>query len=1421
MIKIKLNAMGEQATELEIIPGENLRDASVRALTGIVKEDTKVSEHFVLLVNGHIITPELAEFTVLKPTDNVLIAPKIKGDDAGEIFKLVVVIVVAYYTGGLFSNALGSALFQAGATMAAGMLMNSLIPPPVPPGMGLDSGNGDLAGSQMYSISGQSNISRKHNTVPKVYGTHRIFPTVAAEPYVEIEADPVTGGIVQYFYGLYDFGLGPAQIDDLRIGDTPLSEFADVQTRLVDFNKPAISEGLWDDALHSSLAIYKGDVERETISVALNGNRVSGGPLENYELERNARPNTRNYKQEITVTLVNPSGLYAFNPGGARGWRTIDLDIMISKVGEENWFGYNDVDKVDSSRSIGGSDYYQPVGAELFPPGATVAEALDNGYVLTGSSVNWRNLDINGGTSTWDEFTHVGIPKGATTIILKYTGEDIINKYLLINGPRVGRIVSVIDHPDDPTYGVYTFDTPLAVSLNLFSYSTLFVSSSHSIYDTVPADVAVTGKVRHEALVFGRARISRSEQGQVYSTFTFVPKETGSYKIKVTRIHSFSDWTSTVQDNLTWGLITTRFDTDPIVTDKRHVFLELRIRATNQLNGNIANLSGICSSVLDVYDGSVWSKEVTNNPAWIFCDLLTGEINKRALAKTRLDMDSILEWAEFCEAIPDAPPSQTFALPRFGCNFILDFSPTLQTAINMVMSAGQASLNIVDGKYGALVDKLRTVPVQIFTPRNSKSFSSQKNYTLQPNALKVSYIDPAANWEVREVLVYDSGYDVDTAETFEDIESFACTNPEQAWRLGRYMLAQNRLRQETISIEVDFENLVVTRGDYVQVTQDVMRVGGSPARVKSIVGNRIVIDDAIETISASYGFVFRSSAGVVYTNTLSIVSSDTFDLDGGDLPDVDDLIIIGVVGNIVLDCIVKAIMPGDDLSATLILVEKADAIYDAESTDALPDYSPQISPTSNGDFYAPEEVSDLIIVDSYYECIGGGPALGYYVDLDWGVPTNAAYEVFEIWVDSGKGYNAVDRTRESFYTYTAKRENLGNEHKFKIIGVSAAGKKLHLAEVGEVTTTIEAKSTPPSNVEVFNVDITGEVLQLFWTPITDCSCSEYIIRYSPAVDGTATWERSTILLRTSRDTSLAATQGRTGTYFIKAIDYEGNESATETSIVTTIPQLFNLNVIAETTDFPTLLGNKDRTVTETGALTLDNTVVGGVETSEYYSDGYYYYETILDLGEIYTVRLQSLIQAEGFSLEDLMSNWDPLSDLLTMSHAGNADWDVETHYRTTDAYNVMSEWVSLDLIDPISEGNQDNWTAWKKFTIGDATGRIYQFRLRLISNKVSVTPRVFDGTIKADMPDRIESLNDETCPVGGFEVVYTPAFKGPGTSPSVNISMQSAESGDYWAFTSRTLEGFEIKFYNKLDVEVERIFDAQIKGYGRKATAII
>lgn len=1439
MIKARISNLGHLSGDREfpIIEGELLNSAVSRAIGDVDLGDYLVEEVFQVLVNGHKIHSEFWPYTKLSASDNVLIAPILKGGNTGQILKQVAIIVIAAAASAYFPPAIGmfwGYVAAAGVTIASTLLLNGLIPPPSMDS-GASVGGNLLENSQMYSIGGQSNAVKKLGFVPKVYGNHKVYPLIAANPYVQLEVDPQTQEIVQVLYAVYDFGFGPMQVSSIKIGDTRIEQFNDVQYNLVDPNKPTTDEGPWDEDTTGTFQIYKGDSDVSNLGIVLSGNQSQGGPEEDWRATRTTGSNPDGVSNEIILSFVCPGGLIAFDAGGNKSIREIELNIQFAPTGTGNWMSFNDLQYVSDFSAIGGKPEDYTVELSLFPmslesgnynsqpifPYKQITSSPDGSNYNTATKETYFPTLNKAAPVYYQQF---GVPKGTKTFVVRNDSRLQDGQTVKLKGQYLGTIQNI--------YGGFTWNSvhyaKIDVSVGTASSVPLFTYISPNAVglnangtrpgsiNYYPVAVGTTGKIASIPPSTGKGFIGREETGPVYAEFRFKPKMRGQFDVRVTRVNSKSTYLATIQDTLQWSSINTRYDRAPIVTDKRHVFLEIKIKATNQLNGVVQNLNAICSSVIEAWDGDEWVKGTTNNPAWVFADLLTSEINKKAIPKDRLHIASLVEWAEFCDEVPDAPPGKTFHNPRFQSNFILDYNTTLQNVLNQVSSAAQASLNIIDGKYGVLVDKYRDVPVQVFTPRNSRDFQSIRNYGPRPHGLKIKYIDPTLDWAVSEAVVYDDGYDDTNAEEFEELTSFACTNYEQAWRFGRYMLAQNRLRQETISIQVDFEHLVCTRGDFVQITQDVMRVGGVPARVRSITGNQIVIDDGLNIDpEISYGYVLRARDGQIVTSTLTPVFSDTFDLDG-QLPEVGDLVVIGEVSTLVYDCIVKSISPNDDLSAQLVLVEKADAIYDAESTTDLPDYNPRLSPTSDSVQKPPGVVRNLEVTDNAYYCLAD--RYQHYVDLDWDNPIGAV-ETFEIYANTGKGYNLVDRTRDSVYRYLVDSDRLDIEHSFKVLAVSATGLKIELIAAPEVTATPLTKTSLPSDVGSLASDITGEVLQLVWQLIPDCGCREYRIRFSPLTED-ASWGMSIPLLKVDRNVSSVSTQARTGTYLIKAVDFNGNESETEAVAITTIPELFNLNVIEEIVDSPDFDGIRDRVeVIDTGVF-LSKDLTGGIDRG-YYSEGYYYYEDILDLGEIYTVRLQSLIQAEGFA-GDFMEDWITLSSVGALATAGSSDWDVETQYRSTDQYNVIGEWDLLTDVAQLNAGTEENFTPWRKFAMGDATGRIFQFRLKLISNVATVTPRVFDATIKADMPDRVDSyhnlLADNTT---GYILEYDTPFKGPGTTPAIQISLDNGGSGDYWEFTSKTLEGFQIKFYDKDDIQVSRQFDVVAKGYGRGYSSVI
>ncbi len=252
--------------------------------------------------------------------------------------------------------------------------------------------------------------------------------------------------------------------------------------------------------------------------------------------------------------------------------------------------------------------------------------------------------------------------------------------------------------------------------------------------------------------------------------------------------------------------------------------IALQAQATQELNGQVGQLSCRARQQCPVWTGAAWVTQVTRNPAWIFRWLLTScPANPRLVATSRVDDASIIAWGSFCDA------------KGFKYDTVVDARTTIGAALREACAAGRASLTMVDNRYGVVLDQQQATPVQHFTPRNSRNFKGARAFVDQVHGLRVNFLNPGANYQQDQVLVFDDGYTIANATDFETLDLKGVTDADQAWRIARYHMAVGRLRPNDYSFETDAEFLVCRRGDLVKVNHDVVRWGTGSGRARRLV----------------------------------------------------------------------------------------------------------------------------------------------------------------------------------------------------------------------------------------------------------------------------------------------------------------------------------------------------------------------------------------------------------------------------------------------------------------------------------------------------------------------------------------------------------------------------------------------------------
>ena len=245
----------------------------------------------------------------------------------GSILMLVVVVVAAFvapylagpaglgFTAGTTSFAVAKGLIGLGITLIGGLLVQSLVKPPKAQ-QAVDQGQPI---SQRALLTGVQNRFEPYAFIPRIFGRRRVYPLLAAHPYTEAV------GQQRYLRALLCVGWGPLDISEIKIGDTPISSFQNIEVE--------VREG-WTDATFGSLpsgkaadipqTLFTNSVSEEQFSVVLP---TGTGIIRTTGLNAS----------EISVDVSFPGGLAGFLTDGKKDDCQVIIYVEYRLVGTSTW----------------------------------------------------------------------------------------------------------------------------------------------------------------------------------------------------------------------------------------------------------------------------------------------------------------------------------------------------------------------------------------------------------------------------------------------------------------------------------------------------------------------------------------------------------------------------------------------------------------------------------------------------------------------------------------------------------------------------------------------------------------------------------------------------------------------------------------------------------------------------------------------------------------------------------------------------------------------------------------------------------------------------------------------------------------------------------------------------------------------------
>lgn len=273
---------------------------------------------FIVAVNGEWQLRAQWHQLHLTETDTVLVHPVVHGGGGSNPLRMVLQLAVlwaavtipgAQWGLGLAKGSFAFAAAGMGITLAGNALLNAVMPVKV-----ANASTASQVAAQRYGISGNSNTAELLQPIPVVYGRRRIYPPYAARPYSE------NYGNSQYLYGLYVITQGLIDIEAIRIGDTPIGNFAEVQYEVI---QPGGAVTLFPDNVTVSEDVGGG---LELLAVGAD-ERPEDGWYGSFVI--NAAGTTINY---VGIDLALPRGLVNVQDNGGHAAASVSYEIQVRRI---------------------------------------------------------------------------------------------------------------------------------------------------------------------------------------------------------------------------------------------------------------------------------------------------------------------------------------------------------------------------------------------------------------------------------------------------------------------------------------------------------------------------------------------------------------------------------------------------------------------------------------------------------------------------------------------------------------------------------------------------------------------------------------------------------------------------------------------------------------------------------------------------------------------------------------------------------------------------------------------------------------------------------------------------------------------------------------------------------------------------------
>jgi predicted phage tail protein len=979
----------------------------------------------------------------------------------------------------------------------------------------------------------------------------------------------------------------------------------------------------------------------------------------------------------------------------------------------------------------------------------------------------------------------LGLPDQATLNGYENNGEEVtVNQK--ITKASGGHIVTVVTSESSPL-------SHIRVTIRIPA----LYASNQATGDITGSDIAFKIELRLGAGAWSAA-VEKTISGKCTSpyeeSYRIPLSGYGTWNIRMTRITDDSSSVYLVND-LYWGTYTKLLDWPMSYPNTAYFGTALdaelfgsspplRAYEVDGLTIRVpVNYDPITRAYSGIWDGTfkiAW----TNNPAWIFYDLLT---NARYGLGSDIPQASVDKWAlysigQYCdELVPDGDGGTE---PRFVFNGVLNTSEDAYSVLQTIAAAFRGMAYFGAGLITATQDA-PSQPVKLVTNASvvEGAFTYEgTGWRARHTLVRVMFNDQ--NDRYRPTIEPVEGDDLaERGPITTEIVAVGCTTRTQARRIGNWLLDSERAEAETVHYRAGLDHADLRPGDVILVSDfwyAGVRLGG---RIKTATTTQVTVDAPV-SYDGAQNFILRVTlpTGAVEDRVVNVVqSTDTVlvvSTPYSVAPNTESAWILSKSNTAPRPFRVISVSQTEENFFDVVALFHDTTKY-ARVELGVNTPAPQFIAELTG---APSKPSD-ISVKEYLYLASGLPKVATLVS--WQAsrdPRTRTYQIQAILPGRGAAYTQIGETSGTSYEITDTTDGVAS---FRIRSLDALGR--YSSWVERTNVILNGFNVKPSVPSTFIGTALGDTLRLSWAPVAENSFCYYRIKYSPVVGNASllpndAWASASDLVA-KVDGLQVDVPLMDGVFLLKSVTVSGEECETPLMVVNTLSSLVQLNVVATMDQHPSWSGTKQNLVVVGNALRL---AAGQIE-------GSYIFQSI-DLGQSYSSRITAALTAFGVTSGDYMSQWQSLAQVPSLVSKDASNWSAEIQFRTTQ-----------DLV---------TWGEWKAFQVTDVLARALQFKLILKTlDNGGTLPEATGFSVTIDMPDRLEAANAVAVPAAGLDITFNAGFRA---TPAINVTAHSLATGDYWQVSNQSATGFRLRFFNGAGTGIAKTCDWAAKGFGRQ-----